>query len=309
MTRETVKKNKKAHSQWLTETGELFRVNRKLFFGTIFVLIFTGLAFLSTMWAPYDPLKFNYIEKFQPPSAAHWFGTDSFGRDVFSRVLNGIPITLITGILAVFITFLISIPLGLLTGYKGGHIDEIMMRINDTFMSIPALLMALLLVSARVSIEQYVELPTFWWVDPYVIIAIGFTMAPRTTRVIRSSAIHLKHEEFIDACRARGESSVYIVFREMLPNVWPTIIVEAGIRISYAIIMGASLSYLGLGASPPAPAWGLMIYEAKSYLYMSPWPMVFPCVALSLVIVAFNLLGDGLRDILDPMSKRALLIG
>jgi peptide/nickel transport system permease protein len=220
----------------------------------------------------------------------------------------GTPITLIVGVSSVFITLAISIPFGLFTGFIGGRTDEVLMRINDTFLAIPALFLALLLVSARPSLELWLKIPTTWWFDPYPVIAIGFTMAPRATRVIRSAAIHLKSEEFIDACKARGDSTAYILFKEMLPNVWPTIIVEAGIRISWAIIMGATLSFLGLGASPPAPAWGLMIYEAKSYLYMSPWVLVFPSLALSLMIVSFNLLGDGLRDILDPVSRKALLL-
>jgi peptide/nickel transport system permease protein len=168
--------------------------------------------------------------------------------------------------------------------------------------------MALLLISARASLEQYFKIPTAWWFDPYPIIAIGLTMAPRATRVIRSAAINLKNEEFVMAAIARGESAIYIIFSEILPNVWPTILVEGGIRISYAIIMGATLSFLGLGASPPAPAWGLMIYESKNYLYSSPWPLIFPSVALSFMIVSFNVLGDGLRDILDPRTRRASLL-
>ena len=168
--------------------------------------------------------------------------------------------------------------------------------------------MALLLISARASLEKIFKIPTTWWFDPYPVIAIGLTMAPRATRVIRSVAINLKNEEFIDACRARGESAAYIVFSEILPNVWSTIIVEGGIRISYAIIMGSTLSFLGLGASPPAPAWGLMIYEAKNFLYMSPWALVFPSLALSLMIVLFNLFGDGLRDLLDPRSRTAAML-
>ena len=282
--------------------------NRKLLIGLILVL---GLAIgsgIGSAYLPYDPIKFNIIKKFHNPSANHWFGTDNYGRDIFSRVVMGAPMTMILGISAVLITLIISVPLGLFTGFWGGHTDEALMRINDTFIAIPSLFMALLLISARSSLELYFKLPTTWWFDPYPIMAIGFTMAPRATRVIRSAAIHLKNEEFVHAAMARGESSFYIVFSEILPNVWPTIIVEGGIRISYAIIMGATLSFLGLGASPPAPAWGLMIYEAKNYLYSSPWPLVFPSIALSFMIVSFNLFGDGLRDILDPRTPRATLL-
>jgi peptide/nickel transport system permease protein len=292
----------------LYQLGRLILSNRKLIFGLVLVL---GLAFGGTIgipFLPYDPIKFNIIEKFQGPSVTHWFGTDNYGRDIFSRIVMGTPMTMILGISAVLITLIISVPLGLFTGFRGGHTDEILMRINDTFIAIPSLFMALLLISARSSLEQYLKIPTIWWFDPYPIMAIGLTMAPRATRVIRSAAIHLKNEEFIEAARARGESSFYIVFFEILPNVWPTIIVEGGIRISYAIIMGATLSFLGLGASPPAPAWGLMIYEAKNFLYLSPLSLVFPSLALSFMIVSFNLFGDGLRDILDPQTRRAPLL-
>jgi len=292
----------------LYQLGRLILSNRKFMIGAVLVL---GLALggsIGSAFLPYDPIKFNILEKFQGPSAKHWLGTDNYGRDLFSRVVMGAPMTMILGISAVLITLIISVPLGLFTGFWGGHMDEVLMRINDTFIAIPSLFMALLLISARSSLEQYFKFPTTWWFDPYPIMAIGLTMAPRATRVIRSAAIHLKNEEFVEAARARGESAFYIVFSEILPNVWPTILVEGGIRISYAIIMGATLSFLGLGASPPAPAWGLMIYEAKSFLYMSPSLLVIPSLALSLMIVSFNLFGDGLRDILDPRTRRATLL-
>ncbi len=292
----------------LNKFGRLVLSNRKLLAGIILVLGFAIVGAIGTVHLPYDPLKFNIIEKFQPPSVKHWFGTDNYGRDIFSRVFMGTPMTMVLGISAIFITLIISVPLGLFTGFRGGYVDETLMRINDTFISIPSLFMALLLISARASLEEFVKMPTAWWFDPYPIIAIGLTMAPRATRVIRSAAINLKNEEFVMAAIARGESAIYIIFNEILPNVWPTIIVEGGIRISYAIIMGATLSFLGLGASPPAPAWGLMIYESKNFLYSSPWPLIFPSVALSFMIVSFNILGDGLRDILDPRTRRASLL-
>ncbi len=281
--------------------------NRKFFIGFVLILAMGIGSAVGTTQLPYDPIKFNIIEKFHNPSDKHWFGTDNYGRDIFSRVVMGTPMTMMLGIAAVLITLMVSVPFGLFTGFWGGHADEALMRVNDTFLAIPSLFMALLLISARSSLEQFIALPTTWWFDPYPVIAIGLTMAPRATRVIRSAAIHLKNEEFVQAARARGETAFYIVFREILPNVWPTIIVEGGIRISYAIIMGATLSFLGLGAQPPSPAWGLMIYEAKNFIYLSPWPLIFPSIALSLMIIAFNLFGDGLRDILDPQSRRATL--
>jgi peptide/nickel transport system permease protein len=292
----------------LQRMRRILMANKKFSVGAVLVVALAAVAVLSPLLAPYDPIKFNLLEKLVGPSSSHWFGTDNYGRDIFSRVIFGTPITLLLGVSAVLITLAISVPLGLFTGFYGGRVDELLMRINDTLIAIPSLFMALLLISARSTLEKILVIPTVWWFDPYPVIAIGLTMAPRATRVIRSVAIGLKSEDFIDACRARGESTAYILFREMLPNVWPTIIVEGGIRISYAIIMGATLSFLGLGASPPAPAWGLMIYEAKNFLYMSPWPLVFPSLALSMMIVFFNLFGDGLRDLLDPRTRVSALL-
>ena len=300
---------KKNHSGIrLQRMRRILMANKKFSVGAVLVVALAAVAVLSPLLAPYDPIKFNLLEKLVGPSSSHWFGTDNYGRDIFSRVIFGTPITLLLGVSAVLITLAISVPLGLFTGFYGGRVDELLMRINDTLIAIPSLFMALLLISARSTLEKILVIPTVWWFDPYPVIAIGLTMAPRATRVIRSVAIGLKSEDFIDACRARGESTAYILFREMLPNVWPTIIVEGGIRISYAIIMGATLSFLGLGASPPAPAWGLMIYEAKNFLYMSPWPLVFPSLALSMMIVFFNLFGDGLRDLLDPRTRVSALL-
>ena len=238
----------------LQRMRRILMANKKFSVGAVLVVALAAVAVLSPLLAPYDPIKFNLLEKLVGPSSSHWFGTDNYGRDIFSRVIFGTPITLLLGVSAVLITLAISVPLGLFTGFYGGRVDELLMRINDTLIAIPSLFMALLLISARSTLEKILVIPTVWWFDPYPVIAIGLTMAPRATRVIRSVAIGLKSEDFIDACRARGESTAYILFREMLPNVWPTIIVEGGIRISYAIIMGATLSFLGLGASPPAPA-------------------------------------------------------
>jgi peptide/nickel transport system permease protein len=140
------------------------------------------------------------------------------------------------------------------------------------------------------------------------ILAIGITYIPRVVRVVRSATIGLKNEEFVIAARARGESDAYIVFQEILPNIWSVVIVEAGIRIGFAIILGAALSYLGLGVQPPAPGWGLMIYEARKLIFMAPWTLIFPSVFLALIIISFNILGDGLRRLLDPRERRDELI-
>lgn len=287
---------------------ELLLLNKKFLVGLVLVLSVIAIAIISPLIVPYNPIEFNIAKRFQSPSTTHWFGTDNYGRDILSRVLMGAPITLLLGISSVAITLAISVPFGLFTGFWGGRIDEVLMRVNDTFIAIPSLFMALLFISMRSTLELYLKIPTTWWFDPYPVIVIGLTMIPRATRVIRSATIGLKNEEYVHACKARGEKASYIVFREILPNIWSTIIVEGGIRISYAIIMGSTLAFLGLGASPPAPAWGLMIYEAKAYLYLSPWSLIFPSLALSLMIVSFNCFGDGLRDILDPRSRRSILV-
>lgn len=262
------------------------------------VVAFVLISLATPLVYDYDSevIKHNIADKYAPPGPEFWFGTDNFGRDVFARVLWGTQITLIIGASSVAFALALGVPLGMLSGYWGRWRDEVMMRVNDAFICLPGLMLALLLVSVLGS--------NLW----NAILAIGITYIPRVVRVVRSATLGLKNEEFVIAARARGESDLYIVFREILPNIWNVIIVEAGIRIGFAIILGAALSYLGLGVQPPDPAWGLMIYEARKLIFLAPWTLIFPSLFLALVIISFNTLGDGLRELLDPRERRQDLV-
>ena len=264
--------------------------NWKLKVGVFSVFIFVCLALLCPVLLDYseDVVKQHVSEKFIAPGGKHWFGTDNFGRDIFSRVLWGSRYALSLGGSAVSLGLLIGVPLGMFSGYWSGWRDQLLMRINDVFLSLPGMVLALVIIATLG--------PTIF----NAVLAIGITFAPRISRVTRSCTLSIKNEQFVTAAKARGESEFYIVFREILPNALGPIIVEGGVRISYAIVLGASLSFLGLGAQPPAPDWGLMIYEARRQIFMASWTLIFPSLTLILIVLSFNFLGDGLRDLLDP---------
>ncbi|MCP4630225.1 MAG: ABC transporter permease [bacterium] len=233
----------------------------------------------------------HLLDRLRGPTINFIFGTDQYGRDIFSRVLVGGRTSLTLGLGAVLLQLLLGIPIGLVTGYFGGKTDEILMRLMDTLISIPSLLMALLILSALGGSMFNAML------------AIGIVGAPRIGRVVRSSTLSVKNEEFVLAAKARGESHIFIMFGEILPNVLSPIIIEATIGVGFAIMIGASLSYLGLGVQPPQADWGLMIRQAREYLFSSPYPMVFPGLALAVTIIGFNLLGDGLRDFIGEKTE------
>jgi len=261
--------------------------------GGAMVASFVAMALIVPFVYDYDGdiLKHAIDFKYHAPGAEFWFGSDNYGRDVFARVLWGARITLVIGCSSVIVALAVGVPLGMLSGYWGRWRDEVLMRVNDAFMCLPGLMVALLLVSVLGS--------NLW----NAILAIGISYIPRVVRVVRSATIGLKNEEFVIAARARGEGDAYIVFQEILPNIWTVVIVEAGIRIGFAIILGAALSYLSLGVQPPAPGWGLMIYESRQLIFLAPWTLIFPSVALALIIISFNVFGEGLRRLLDPRDR------
>lgn len=256
--------------------------------GTSIVAVFLILSLVGPLLAPYSAFEFSPSEKFAPPSVIHWFGTDSYGRDVFSRVMVGARLTFLLAASATIFSLLLGTPIGLVSGYLGGWVDEVIMRLTDALLALPSLVLALLIVSTLGGGMQN------------VVLAVGITYAPRIARVVRSRVLQLRESEFIQAAIVRGESTNYILFSELLPNTWAPIIVEGSIRMGFAILAATSLSYLGIGVSPPNPDWGLMISEARFHMYRAPWLVVFPSLAIALTIVGFNLMGDGLRNILDP---------
>jgi peptide/nickel transport system permease protein len=262
--------------------------------GAIIVLVIL-VALLADVIAPFSYDDQNYSDTSKRPGGQYLLGTDEFGRDVFSRVVYGSRTSLAYGLGCSFLSLLIGVPIGLWAGYKGGRVDEVLMRFLDIMMSIPPLLLGLLVLA--------VTPPALW----KTILAIGVITAPSAARIVRSVTLSLREEEFVQAARARGESDLYIVFREILPNAWPAIIVEGGLRITFGILLGAALSFLGLGAQPPSSDWGLMISEGRANVTVVPWVSIAPGVAMFITVIGFNLFGGGLRDVLDPRMVRDYL--
>ena len=272
-------------------TLRVLTVSPTMIIGSIIVAATILITVFSVYVTPYEITEMHFLDRLKGPTLNFIFGTDQYGRDIFSRVLVGGRTSLTLGLGAVLLQLLLGIPIGLVTGYFGGKTDEVLMRLMDTLISIPSLLMALLILSSLGGSMFNAML------------AIGIVGAPRIGRVVRSSTLSVKNEEFVLAAKARGESHIFIMFGEILPNVLSPIIIEATIGVGFAIMIGASLSYLGLGVQPPQADWGLMIRQAREYLFSSPYPMVFPGLALAVTIIGFNLLGDGLRDFIGEKTE------
>jgi peptide/nickel transport system permease protein len=265
-----------------------FRQNRKAVAGLSIILTLVVMAIFAPIIAPYPVTETAVEDRSQPPSVEHPLGTDDLGRDILSRVLVGTRISLSVGASSVALALIAGVPIGLLAGYYGGLVDEGLMRVMDAFMSFPPVLLALVIMAA---------------VGPSlstVVYAVALVYTPYFARVTRSAAMSVSNEPYIDAAIVRGEGTVSILFREVLPNCIAPILVQASINIAFAILVEASLSFLGLGTQPPTPSWGLMINEARGQLETAPWIAFFPGLAIALAVVGFNLLGDGLRDVLDP---------
>lgn len=259
--------------------------------GLVIVGVIVLLGLLAPWIAPHPWDTISIRTRFLPPSTTYWLGTDDYGRDVLSRLLMGARLSLAMGLGATVISVLFGVPVGLAAGYFGGKIDEVLMRIADVLMAIPAIMLGLLVLA--------VTPPALW----KTAIAVGFVYVPLIARVARSVTLGLANEEFVQAARARAESASYILFREILPNAWPPLIVEASLRVTYAILLGSALSFLGLGAQPPSSDWGLMISEARAFIDRAPWIALAPGFAMCLLVIGINLIGDGLRERLDPRLK------
>ncbi len=252
------------------------------------LLLIVGVAALFGPWlAPYDPQQFHPQVRLQGPSAAHWLGTDQFGRDILSRLLHGAPSTVFFGIGATLLGVAAGTIIGVIAGVAGRWVDSVIMRIIDGFLAVPDLLFTLLIVTILGGGMGHAMLA----------VAVAFT--PGMARIARSAVLSIRTREYVLAAVARGESSVYIVGREVMPNAMGPIIVEATIRVSFAIMIGATLGFLGLGAQPPSTEWGLMVAEARQFMFRNPWMVVVPGIAIALAAMGFNLFGDALRDSLD----------
>lgn len=257
-------------------------------------LVLVGLMLLVVIagpWiAPYNPEVFSPLQRYQPPSMEFWLGTDQYGRDILSRLLYGARATVLMAIIASALGTLAGALIGTTSAYLGGRSDEAIMRTIDAVMSIPSLLMALLIVTllGKSSVNA--------------LLAIGIAFTPGMARVTRSVALTVRKQDYVNAAIARGESARYVVWREMLPNVVAPIVVEMTIRVAFAVMLFATLSFLGLGAQPPAPEWGLMVSDSRRFMHLSPWMILWPSLAIAMVAIGFNLLGDGLRDALNPRT-------
>ena len=270
------------------------RRNRPAMIGLAIVIVLVLAALFADVIADYDTvvIKQNVAIRLQGPSAAHWFGTDEFGRDIFARIVHGARISLMVGIVAVSIALALGGTLGAIAGYFGGAVDNIIMRMMDIFLSIPILLLAIMIVSALGSSMLN------------LMIAIGISSMPTFARVTRASVLSVKDQDYIEAARAIGATNRKIILRHILPNCLAPIIVQATLRVATAILSTASLSFIGLGIQPPAPEWGAMLSSGRSYIRDAPHIVVIPGLVIMITILALNLLGDGLRDALDPKMKR-----
>lgn len=260
-------------------------------FSVTVVLLFIVLAVIGPWIAPYGVNEQIVADARQGPSAAHWFGTDNLGRDVFSRVLLGARAVIGLSGGGTLLAVAIGTILGLLSGYRGGWFDEILMRIFDSLMSIPVLLLALLLLG------------TLGRSRNSVLLVIAVVYAPIVARVVRSVVLSVKSKGFVEAARLRGESTAYILGREILPSVLPALTVEAALRFSYSIFLVASLGFLGIGVQPPSPNWGMMVNEARLHMQQIPWSMYAPITAIALLVISVNLLADSLKRILQGRNE------
>ena len=252
-------------------------------FGTSIFILFLFLAVAGPWIAPYGANEQVYADARQPPSADHWFGTDHLGRDVYSRVLFGAREVLVEAGLGTILAVVFGMAFGLLAGYRGGWVDEILMRFFDSLLALPALLLALLLLGT-VGRSRY-----------SVLIVIVIVYTPIVARVARSVVLSVRELAFVEAAQIQGESSMHIMFREILPSVMPALTVEGALRFSYAIFLVASLGFLGVGVQPPSPNWGLMVAEARPHVTQLPWSLFFPAAAIALLVIGVNLMADGIK--------------
>ncbi len=273
------------------------RARRRLFkrkaavAGLVVLCAFIALAVLAPLIVPYDPITTSWSQVRKPPTALHWFGTDELGRDILSRVVYGARASLLAGLISVTIALGIGVPLGLLAGYRGGFADALISRITDAMLACPFLILAIALAA---------------FLGPSLgnaMIAIGISATPIFIRLTRGQVLSVKAEDYVEAARALGNPPWRIALAHILPNILPALLVQATLSIAAAIIAEAALSFLGLGQQPPAPSWGSMLNAAQRFLTQAPWMAIWPGLAIFLVVLSLNLLGDGLRDALDPRQR------
>jgi peptide/nickel transport system permease protein len=264
------------------------RRNRPATAGAVIAAVFVVAALAAPLISPYDPARADFTAALAPPGAHHWLGTDDLGRDQLSRVLHGARASMQVGVLAVLVAFVVAVPLGLLAGYYGRLADTVVSRLTDTLLAFPFLVLAVGLAAV---------------LGPSLLnatLAVGVSLVPQIIRVTRAETLRLKHLDYVGAAIAGGGGDATVLFRHILPNATSALIVQATVGIPTAIIGESLLSFLGLGVQPPAPSLGVMLSSAQPYIAAAPWTAVFPGLAIVAATLAFNLFGDGLRDVLDP---------
>ena len=269
------------------------RKNKLAMLGLAILVVMVALAVCADWIADYDTnvTGMNMAERLQTPSAKHWFGTDSYGRDVFARIIHGSRLSLSLSIFAMLAAVAIGSIIGAIAGYYGGRVDDVLMRLMDILLAIPPMLMSISIVAALG--HSMVNL----------MIALSLAYIPVFARVIRSSILTVKGQEFIEAAKACGTSNARIILRHIIPNAIGLIIVQATLAMGSTILIISSLSFMGMGIQPPQPEWGTMLYEGRDLIRTSPYLVIFPGIAIALAVLSLNLLGDGLRDALDPRMK------
>ena len=259
--------------------------------GLVVIALFVILAVFAPLIAPYDPAAQSWTAVRKAPTAAHWFGTDDVGRDVLARIIFGARASLLAGVISVAIALSVGVPVGLAAGYVGGWFDALIGRITDAMLAVPFLILAIALAA---------------FLGPSLtnaMIAIGVTTTPIFVRLTRGQVMAVKVEDYVEAARAIGNPRWRIALFHILPNIMPALLVQATLSIAAAIIAEAALSFLGLGQQPPAPSWGAMLNSAQRFLTNAPWMAVWPGIAIFITVLSFNLVGDGLRDALDPKER------
>jgi peptide/nickel transport system permease protein len=269
-----------------------FGKNRLALLGAAVIILMVIAAVFAPWIAPYDPEKQYGRDALQSPSWRYLFGTDNVGRDTLSRVIFGARVSLFVGLTSMIIAAVIGIPLGLIAGYYGGVLETVTMRAMDTVLAFPAVLLAIFIVAVLgPSLNN-------------AIIAVGIIYVPAFARVTRANVLSVREKEFVEASRCLGASDVRVMLRSVLPNCLSPLVVQFSLGVGYAMLVEAGLSFLGLGVQPPTPAWGQMVGLARNFITLTPWLITFPGIAVFLSVLAFNFIGDGLREAMDPRLRR-----
>ncbi len=276
----------------LADLWRRLRRNRAAIVGAFIVVVFVLLAILAPLLVPFNPTQGDLKDRLKSPSVTHWLGTDELGRDILSRILFGARISLEIQIVAVLLSLVIGVALGSVGGYLGGLVDNLIMRAMDVLLAFPSIFLALAIIAA---------LGTGLF---NLMLAAGIASVPQFARIVRASILSLREKEFVEAAMALGSGSNRIMFRHLLPNCLAPIIVQSTLRMATVLLTASGLSFLGLGVQPPTPEWGAMLSNARSYLIVAPHVATIPGVAIMIVVVGFNLFGDGLRDTLDPRLRQ-----